>query len=247
MPNIKCSCCDASADVHETVDCSVCAKPFKIGCVDISRAEARKIHLNDGFSWSCKGCVALGSDLNALRKAIVALQGEVSGLRSGLAQQPTYSSLLDVEKIIQEVSERDRRKCNIILFGCREICDSSRGQADSDIDMIQKMSSLVQLDAVDGKITRLGKFDGTKTDLARPLRITLRSEAAVFAALKNFGRARQSEMFNGVSMSRDRTPMQIQLHRGVRMELDERLKKGEKDLSIKYNNGIPKIVSSSLN
>lgn len=244
MPNNKCSCCDASADVHEIVNCSVCAKPFIIGCVDISRAEARKIHLNTGFSWSCKGCVVMGNDLNALKKAIVALQDEVSNLRNGLVQQPTSPSLLDMEKIVREVSERDKRKCNIILFGCRETQDANKEQVDSDINLIKNMSPSVQLDVVDGKIVRLGKFDSTKSDHARPLRITLRSEAAVFAALKAFKQARESGMFGKISMFRDRTPMQIQMYKNAKMELDARLKKGEKDISIKYNNGIPKIVSS---
>lgn len=244
MPNNKCSCCNVSTDIHEIVNCSVCAKPFMIGCVDISRAEARKIHSNTGFSWCCKGCVVLGNDLNALKKAIVALQDEVSSLRNGLVQQPTSQSLVDVEKIIHEISDRDKRKCNIILFGCQETCVSNRDQADSDINLIKNMSSTVQLDVVDGGIIRLGKYDSTKSDRARPLRITLRSETAVFTALKGFKQAKESGMFDKISMYRDRTPMQIQMHKNAKVELDARLKNGEKDLCIKYNKGIPKIMSS---
>ncbi|KAI4467915.1 diphosphoinositol pentakisphosphate kinase [Holotrichia oblita] len=138
-----------------------------------------------------------------------------------------YANVSYSDMYAWEISERDKRKCNIILFGCQENCDSSKEQIDSDTSLLKDMTSTIKLDMLDTKPIRVGKFDGTKSNRARPLRVILGSEAAVFVALKTFKEAKLSGKYSNISMYRDRTPMQIQLHRNAKMELDTRLRNGE--------------------
>ncbi|KAJ3641612.1 hypothetical protein Zmor_028109 [Zophobas morio] len=244
-----CTCCGKNAEPHKMVSCCISSKSFKIECVDVSNTEARKIHQKSGLSWTCKCCSQVGNDINELKEVTVALQNEIKLLKSAIStrsQSPT-NSLLDIEKIIQEISEREKRKCNIIIYGNNEENNTSKDEQ-SAVDTVfvkDVLSSLSVTDNDNIKPIRLGKFDATKTDRRRPIKIILPSENSVISVLRMSKELKKSTRFNNISITRDRTPMQLELYRNTKIELNQRIANGESNLRIRYDRGIP--VSPTVN
>ncbi|KAJ3661930.1 hypothetical protein Zmor_006303 [Zophobas morio] len=243
-----CTCCGKSAEPHKIVNCCICSKSYKIDCVDVTNTEARKIHQKSGLSWTCKMCAQLGNDINGLKAAIVALQDEIKILKTQVSTpvQSTTFSLIETEKIVNEVSERERRKNNVIIYGCTEgKCKTNAEQLNVDTVFVKDMLSSLGINDTDNlKISRLGKFDATKDDRRRPIRVTLHSENSVMLVLRASKQLKTSNNWKNIYLSKDRTPMQLEIHRNIRNELHQRLANGESNLRINYKNGIPNIVSS---
>lgn len=232
---------------HKLINCCVCKRPYRIDCVKVSSSEARKIHSNAGFSWTCKNCIPLGNDINSLKSVIASLQEDIKNLKQSLKESSSSNSLslLDSERIIQEIADRDRRKTNIIIFGCNETnCGSNNEQIALDTGLVNDMCSTLQVTDSNVKVSRLGKFDPTKTNRMRPIKVCFSSENYVHTVLRNVTKLKSKPKFSKVSIFRDRTPMQIEIHKNARAELANRLKNGESNLKIKYKNGIPSITST---
>lgn len=245
MPN--CACCDKLSESHKTVNCMICNKPYRIECANVSAAEARKIHSNTGYSWTCKNCLQVSHDLSGLRLLISALQDEIKALKNSILVPPVVSKipLVEVEGIIQEIGERERRKNNIIVFGCEETVSESRTeQSEVDVSLIADICSTIGLVDDNMKVSRLGKYDPSQTNRKRPIKVTFSSELSVALVFRNLAKVRGNPKFSALSIFRDRTPMQIQLHKEIKAELNERLNNGETDLKIKYTRGIPTVVRS---
>lgn len=246
MNHVKCSCCGASSEPHRAVNCAICKKSYKIECVDISSAEARKIHSNVGLTWSCTSCSQLGNDLNGLKAAIVVLQDEIKTLKTAVALAPstTRLPLLETERIIQEIADRDNRKTNVIVYGMSESCKSSNEQSAADKVALSELFSVIGVTDPPTNPQRLGKFDPTQRDRVRPIKVQLSSASSVLSAIKNSSKIRGVVGWNNVRISRDQTLMQRDLYREIRREMQDRLDRGESNLKIKYKNGVPHIVSS---
>ncbi|GJQ77841.1 hypothetical protein Trydic_g16096 [Trypoxylus dichotomus] len=143
---IPCTCCNDSVTPHKIVNCFLCDKPYKTDCVDIFNAEARKIPQRVGLTWTCKPCANIGSILNNLETAIVSLREDIKLLKESFPN-PRASSLLDVEKVVQEVSEHEKRKYNIIIFGAKEsICSSSKDQLVANVNFVKQIYTTLQID-----------------------------------------------------------------------------------------------------
>lgn len=244
---LKCSCCDKSSESHKTVNCLICAKPYKIECANISAAEARKIHSKTGYSWTCKHCLQFGNDLASLRTVISALQVEVKALKDSIREPPpvTKTSLIETEKIIHEISEREKRKNNIVVFGYKEATSSSRNeQSKLDNELVDEICLDLGITDANIKTFRLGKYDPTQSERKRPIKVAFSSESSVITVMRNLAKLKDNPRFTNMFIFRDRTPMQIQLHNEVKAELSARLNNGEADIKIKYIKGIPSIVST---
>lgn len=250
MPNSTCACCGKLSEPHKTVNCFVCNKAFKMECVNISSAEIRRINSRSGMSWTCKNCLELGNDFASLKSVIVSLQDEIKALKITIRDSnPSASTpLVQTEMIIQEICEREKRKNNIIVYGCKESdCRSNKEQIVLDEALVRDVCE--ELHVVDDnlKVFRLGKFDQTKTERNRPIKVSFSNESNVIKVLRGLPKLGKITRFSGISIYRDRTPMQAQLHKDIKAELSQRLDNGESNLQIKYKKGIPTIVSTTKN
>lgn len=115
MPSnrVTCTCCNAAFEKQFIITCSVCNKVFKNTCVDISNSEVRIINANNGYDWSCQNCRKLKCDLKELKSLVIQLQEEVRSLKAVSVEQSKTPSNISFEDIIQEISERNRRKANL--------------------------------------------------------------------------------------------------------------------------------------
>ena len=219
-------------------------------CVNLSSAEARKIHNKSGLTWTCQSCLQLGSGLNDLKRVIVQLQDEIKILKSQVSANDTRNicnttQLMESEKIIQEITERNKRENNLIIFNIKEANRSSKqDQINADTVYVNDLMSQLVINGPISTPVRIGKF-GPSNDLqCRPIRIRLNSTNDVLTAIKNFKKVKSVDQFAQVNMSRDRTPMQMKIFKSVKDELKRRIDSGDKDLKIMYRSGIPTIVPS---
>lgn len=241
----SCECCGRAGEDHLMVSCCICNKMYKIDCVDLSKSEARKIHSRSGLTWTCKSCSKIGSDLNSLKAAIVALQNEIVELKTagGLSGRTASTlTLLDHEKVIQEITERQKRSCNIIIYGCKEnVADTKDEQIRKDTGFVGELLASMGVQGAELVPIRLGKFE-TRDAKIRPIKIKLASESTVTKILRNSRNLKSSDRWRQIYVFHDRTPMQLEIHRNARDELKRRLDGGESELSIKYKGGIPTII-----
>lgn len=249
----NCACCNEQFEQHLGITCCVCKNTFRHSCVKLSTSEIRTINSKKGIFWSCKKCSEMGTDLNSLKAAIVALQSEVKLLQSKNSDTNTAPNTNDlIEDITCEIVDRERRKSNLILFGIPEqdsqITEAARSDKDRDL-----VSSILQhlSDGSHGsfplpenmKPIRLGKFSADKH---RPIRVNLKSENSVYKIIKQAPRLKLSPVYKNVSIAFDRTPRQIAYYKKLKSELDARIEAGEDNLKIKSFNGQPKIISLNI-
>lgn len=244
---VTCSCCNKSFDKHLMVQCSVCYKSFKNSCVDITATEVRTINANKGYDWSCVNCRAFGNDLKALKAMIISLQEDIQALKNE-HYNVQKSENAELEDIIQEINERNKRKCNLILFGIpeKDHLQPPLSRAAEETTYIKEVLTAIDPEAniENIKPNRLGSFNNEKT---RPIKITLPSEHQVTQFIRRAKNLKNINQYKKISISFDRTPRQIEYYKKIKQQLIYRQSQGETNCRIKYINGMPKIVSNSLN
>nr|CAH7726551.1 unnamed protein product [Callosobruchus chinensis] len=225
MPaRIACKCCNQSSESHLMVTCSVCGEKFKHTCVDITSNEVTTGPVN---------CRAFGRDLKDLKALIIKLQNDISELKAEKAR-----------KIIAEISERQKRKNNIMLFNVPEPDQSSAlaVQVASDknkvveiLDVVIHGSSFAAI-----KPTRIGTFTVSKN---RPIKISLEGIDTAKNVLRNASKLKSNNNFKNIIISPDRIKRQMEHYKSVKQELDNRHNSGDINCRTKYFNDVPKIVA----
>lgn len=180
--------------------------------------------------------------ISEAERRISALNDNLNALKAG------GTGSVSVDSVIEEISDRNRRACNIILYGiseCKSKTLSVRISHDNDL-----VSTLVQPFCKSGddhsfKSFRIGKSSTAKP---RPLKVIFKHSGSVQEFAKNFDSTVLSDInpnFENVSFSRDRTLHERKQLSDLRTQLKERQDGGEADLTIKYVNGAPKIVKKN--
>lgn len=242
----RCNCCGSVIKDDGFINCCICSKSFKLACVNLNTSDLGKINSDCGLTWSCRSCAKFNRDLISLKSLVLSLQEDIKSLKSCPVTQPkSNNSLMESEVIIREVMEREKRKNNIIVFGVEERnCGSSKELVEADTNIIKDIFTSFDV-GVDGfKPVRLGKYDPSKSNRKRPIKVSLPSDDLVNKILRKSSLLKASPRFSGIVIARDQTPMQQDLYKSVKAELFERKAKGEINIRIKYVKGVPTIVDS---
>lgn len=242
-----CSCCNSPTEEHKVAKCTICKKIFKHSCVDLTISEVRTINGKKGLTWNCSSCVVLGTDMQALQQAIVELKNEIVELKRTANQN--ISSTIDnnqFEEILQEINEREKRKCNVVIFGISEQQNlGNQTRAEQDKQLVTNIFQAISV-AMPGneniKAIRIGKFDESK-NFPRPVKVTVSDESTVHEIIHKARNLKSTANYKNINISLDRTPRQIELYRTVKRQLNERIAAGETNLRIKYIRGVPKVVT----
>ncbi|GJQ68420.1 hypothetical protein Trydic_g17007 [Trypoxylus dichotomus] len=81
----------------------------------------------------------------------------------------------DVECIIQEVSDRQRRKNNIILYNVSEnVLNNRNDQVAAEMELVGELLQMLDVSVDNLRTIRLGKFDSSRTDMKRPIKVSER-------------------------------------------------------------------------
>lgn len=142
------------------------------------------------------------------------------------------------EEVLTEMRERESKSCNLIMYDLAELpsAQSSLDHASFDVSMVKDiLKEVSQLDFSNIRTSRIGKTIAGKT---RPIRVTFPSKDNVRVILKN------KRAYSGpVKIYEDRTFKQRQHLRNLQEELKQLVASGVADKTIRYIQGVPKIVT----
>jgi chromosome segregation ATPase len=180
----------------------------------------------------------LRTNLSDLNKRIIDLEA-IAHVNSNMDQLPS---------LLQELSERERCSCNVIVYGIPESSSAlpiDRISNDAILLSEAFQPYLIPL-PTNLKSIRLGK----PTDRGpRALKVFLSSKETALKLISDFNAVKRSRPVDNViqpiSITRDRTRREREDIRRTYAELDSRKKNGETNIVIKYNNGLPSIASTS--
>lgn len=143
------------------------------------------------------------------------------------------------EDLILEFQDRYERLRNIVLVGIPETFEqnsTARRQYDSN-ESVKILKNIYENCPVPTKTLRLGKYS---KDKSRPLKVCFESTEDVKYLLRN-----KAKLNKDYRLYADQTPSQKKFLDTVKQELERREQNGEKNLTIKYIKGIPKIINKS--
>ena len=86
------------------------------------------------------------------------------------------------------------------------------------------------------------RFEKFQNSHIRPVKVTVKSQQDVLNIIRKATSLNSSDQHKDVRLSFDRTPKQLVLYRQLKQQLEDRIKKGETNLKIRYYNGTPRIV-----
>ncbi|CAH0551165.1 unnamed protein product [Brassicogethes aeneus] len=183
----------------------------------------------------CQSCTQLTDIINDLKTTIAQLKEEVASLKNSIneSNESNNESQL-INKIVNEVLEREKRKTNVIVYNVKESKISSKTERDlEEKATFAGICNEISLDAsLITNITRLGKF-ATTADRPRPLKITFNREACVHEAIRKAKLLKDSTSDNkNIHFAFDRTPLQVDEYKKLKTEMDNRTKSGETNLFI---------------
>lgn len=165
--------------------------------------------------------------------SIKCLQNDILSTKS----LPTLSQTLEYENLLTELQDRTQRQKNIVLIGVPEPAVENKGSRDKhdSTEVLKIIQSLHQSCPAPIKMFRLGKYSPEKN---RPIKVCFESEKTVITLLRN-----KSNVRDNIKIYPDQTYQQRSYLKHLREDLLQRQANGEKNLSIKYIKGTPKIIT----
>lgn len=176
--------------------------------------------------------------ISDVEKRVELIEQEVNTLRASKPESNT------IETVLEETADRTRRAHNVLLHGVPESNSkiaASRIKHDNDLATNMIEMFLQSAGPHPFKTLRLG---GVSSKKPRPLKIIFEKVADVADLIKNFSKEVLSQSLANVNISRDRTPIERKFLNDLRAELKKRVDAGERSLTIRYRNGVPRIVSA---
>ncbi|CAG5028978.1 unnamed protein product [Parnassius apollo] len=220
------------------INCKGCKRVICTKCSGLSATELRVVALQTPkLSYLCDDCEEGLRQIPDLRRLVTELQQQVQELRKN------HINVVNLDTVINEIQERKNRSRNLIVFGIPESTANSPEERKShDKDQVSKtITSLATPEPEILTVIRLGK-PVSKIEKPRPIKVVLANKHNAINVLKNKGK-----LPNSVKVKADMTPYQRDQLRRLREELAARTEKGEQNLTIKYINNIPKIITTTKN
>lgn len=144
--------------------------------------------------------------------------------------------------VFAELHDRDRRRNNFIIFGQPDTNTEPNANNDkaTAMDIITNTIHNNQIEPNAIRVFRLGKFMMGKS---RPIKVVCGSPGIASKVLSNAKCLKNKANLSHLSLSSDKTPMQLKEYREVKQCLDDRIAAGETNLRIKYINGSPRVIT----
>lgn len=205
-----------------------------------------KTQINDIKSWSTN----IKSEQNNIKTKIISLEKKVclnenklksleSSLTTFATPTPTGNKLQANEQLIREIQDRRDREKNIIIVGLPEQnSETSEERYSKDETEVMRITSLLDDDIPKPiKVIRIGKYNPAKD---RRIKVCYDKLGPAKQLLRH-----KSKLPENIKIFSDQTPAQQKYLQTLKEELTRRSNEGESDLTIKYINGMPKIIKTS--
>lgn len=195
------------------------------------------------------------AEVDSLNRNLSQLEQRVSLNEAGLKTlENKFENIpknhVNPDLIVAELSERSRRSKNLMIFNLPESDNKNvEVRKERDLVVVKKLLNHV-LPAYDFSATKALRVGKKHPNKSRPLKIILDNELSVAKFFANFSlesAAKLDQCFSDVRVSRDRTQREMDSFKLAKSELDRRVASGERDLAIKYRNGVPCIVKNQKN
>lgn len=258
-----CINCNSTDPTLSAIECDGCHGVIHTKCVGVTEADIKMTRAKSrSFKVVCNNCNGNMSLFNDLKSLISTLKSDFCNALADLRREFTVklSSLrdeidgklsdsgkgFDLEEVIAEVSERQARSSNVVVFGIPEQ-DSGAGAGDraaaDDVEVTLILKSInPAIEIPPSKVRRLGRFDPSSLR-PRPVRVSLSGSEDVLHIVRNARKLKQSTCYTNISISTDKTPKQQDAYRQLKRQLDSRIANGEKNIKIRYIRGIPRITN----
>lgn len=210
--------------------CGGCDRQICVKCSGLCATELRVVVLQSPtLKYLCPDCKLGIRQLPALRKLVAQLKDEIDAMKKSQSQGP------NVESVICEINERDKRQKNVIMFGVPELCNGTDGDSYRRHDLEKVNVALTNILHSEPPLAaiRLGK----PSQSPRPMKLIFARRSSAITVLKN-----AKNLPVGIKVKNDLTPYQREYLKGLREDLENRIQNGESDLTIKYVNNAPKII-----
>lgn len=249
---MKCFQCENDHTDENAVQCDGCKRNICLQCSNLTSSEARVMGLKGKRTllYLCPPCREALFQVPKLIKSYDGLREELNDIKKQLSESQTAPppvpllptvSLPDTNALIEELAERERRSNNVIMVGIKESeSDNNSDRIAYDELCVKKILSEINTESDHSvsvvRVLRLGRREpgGGKP---RPVKVVFGSRQDSLWVLKN-----KSKLKKEVRVYDDKTPKQREELNKLRENLKVRIDKGEKDLTIKYIRGSPKIV-----
>lgn len=172
---------------------------------------------------------------------IKAIEDEIQALQTTAGTSRCEN--LNFDNMLSELHERSQRARNLIIIGIDEIRSTNiEERRNHDTAEVNKVLQLAVPDPVQPtRLIRLGKYTDGKS---RPLKACFETPGEAKTILRN--KSAINREISSVRIYSDETPWQKKNMQQLRKNLKRRTEAGEKDLTIKFLQGMPKIVVQTL-
>ena len=179
--------------------------------------------------------------ISSLENEIARRCASSSELTSTTKRQEEISASVHSE-VVNELMERNKRSSNVIIYGFVESVGSKQEQLQKDINFVNSILHELDVNATFDAPIRLGKWDPTKQNLARPLKLRLQSSSIAESVLKSSRKLKSKEQWASFTIAQDNTPKQRAMYKAAKCELKSRLDNDEVNLKVMYRNGVPQVT-----
>ncbi|KAK7863806.1 hypothetical protein R5R35_001377 [Gryllus longicercus] len=250
------------------IDCDLCKGKLHPECTTLRASEqrvfARKKTPRE-LEYYCIKCKSvdiprdlksvifkLNQKIDELQVSNEALVKEVADLKKrNSSESISGGANYEYEDIYAEFIDRQRRSKNIIIYGLHEDQKQNKQQShENDEKEIKSILSNITDTHIEFSFHRLGILNNMNkepktskaNDKVRPIKVLLPDSDLALDILRN-----KKKYKGNVKISPDMTLRQRSHMRNLISKINEESEKGNKDLHIKYINGVPKIFDSSAN
>ncbi|KAJ3645580.1 hypothetical protein Zmor_023223 [Zophobas morio] len=244
MPSCR-NCAAPIGNCKTLVTCDGCTGHIHMSCAGLSDEDVQRVTQNKNKTLKifCKHCNNMD-----LRSLLLKLVIRVESIENKLDTQKQEKLSEEIfEEATGEALERMKKAKNIIIHGIPEKTGSIQNRQEEDLltvsTIIDNLHRSTEGNVSQIKCHRLGKAAPNKT---RPLKVIFPGEEQARLILKN-KKNLDSSKFGNIKISDDKTPRQLTYLKSLRTTLQNRIDNGEANLTIKYVQGKPTIVTISKN
>lgn len=176
------------------------------------------------------------ADIERINTEILKISNRVNELENNLRGSGSESPVV-LEDVLEEIQERERRARNLILFDMEETVASVRKEGEAaDKSRVEETFLVIAPGVEIMKTQRIGK---SRAGHVRPLMVTLSSKIEAVTILKN-----KYKYKGQTKIKQDLTKQQREYLRNLRARLGTMQEAGINDKTIRYINGVPRIVDT---
>lgn len=208
-------------------------RDIQVSMLNLNKRLDDQVSSSDRIEVLLQEIKCLREENNSLKRTVNDLSARMVTLESAVVASGN-DVLFDV---LNEVEERRFRETNLIVYDMPESTNMNlQTRIDDDKALVLENLSVIKPGLHINKVVRLGKKrnDG----LPRPLKVVLESAHDVKCIL------REKSKVSTISIKSDDTPKQRSYLRSLKDQLKTRVESGEQNLTIRFKNNIPSIVTA---